>query len=83
MFPSHSYEQTYQGIRRCWRFGQTLPVQVDMVTSEGEAGVLASVQRKAARADVMFANLVAEMNRANAISNVRTFNNPTKVPSWL
>lgn len=22
-FPSHSYEQYYQGVRRCWRFGQT------------------------------------------------------------
>ena len=64
MFPSHSYEQTYQGIRRCWRFGQKSPVHVDMVTSEGEAGVLASIQRKSAAADVMFSKLVAEMNNA-------------------
>ena len=21
-FPSHSFEQYYQGVRRCWRFGQ-------------------------------------------------------------
>lgn len=83
MFPSHSYEQTYQGIRRCWRFGQKSPVHVDMVTSEGEAGVLASIQRKSAAADVMFSKLVAEMNRSQAISTVRTFTKPTEVPSWL
>jgi len=83
MFPSHSYEQTYQGIRRCWRFGQKSPVHVDMVTSEGEAGVLASIQRKSAAADIMFAKLVAEMNRAQSISTVRNFTQPTQVPSWL
>lgn len=83
MFPSHSYEQTYQGIRRCWRFGQVRPVQVDMVTSEGEAGVLASIQRKSAAADVMFAKLVAEMNNATAIDRSRSFNTQTQVPSWL
>lgn len=83
MFPSHSYEQTYQGIRRCWRFGQKNPVVVDMVTSEGEKGVLDNLQRKAAAADVMFAKLVSEMNRALGVSTVRTFNNQTKVPSWL
>lgn len=83
MFPSHSYEQTYQGIRRCWRFGQRNPVQVDMVTSEGERGVLDNLQRKAAAADVMFAKLVQEMNRAMGVSPLRTFTTPTKVPSWL
>ena len=83
MFPSHSYEQTYQGIRRCWRFGQDRQVHVDMVTSEGEAGVLASIQRKSAAADVMFAKLVQEMNNAAGIERARTYNTPTKVPSWL
>jgi len=83
MFPSHSYEQTYQGIRRCWRFGQTRPVHVDMVTSEGERGVLDNYLRKAVAADKMFSQLVAEMNRANSIDRSRTFNNATKVPTWL
>lgn len=83
MFPSHSYEQTYQGIRRCWRFGQTRPVRVDMVTSEGERGVMASLLRKGAAADRMFDALVAEMGRAQGVSTLRTFNTPTEVPSWL
>lgn len=83
MFPSHSYEQTYQGIRRCWRFGQKRPVQVDMVTSEGERGVIENLQRKAEAADQMFARLVSEMNRERGVSRVRTFTTPTKVPPWL
>jgi hypothetical protein len=50
-FPSHSFEQWYQAVRRCWRFGQTKPVRVDVVTSEGEAGVLANLQRKSVAAE--------------------------------
>ncbi len=38
-FPSHSWEKYYQSVRRFWRFGQTQPVTVDIVTTEGEAGV--------------------------------------------
>ena len=34
-FPTHTYEQYYQAVRRCWRFGQTRPVLVDIVTTEG------------------------------------------------
>ena len=83
MFPSHSYEQTYQGIRRCWRFGQTRPVQVDMVTSEGERGVMGNLQRKSVAADAMFARLVEEMNRAQGVSRSRAFTRSTEVPSWL
>lgn len=83
MFPSHSYEQTYQGIRRCWRFGQKNTVQVDMVTSEGERGVLENLQRKSEAAEQMFASLVREMNRAQGVSRVRTFTTPTEIPSWL
>src|SRR5262249_22495735 len=33
-FVSHSYEQWYQAIRRCWRFGQRHPVTVDMIVTE-------------------------------------------------
>lgn len=82
-FPSHSYEQTYQGIRRCWRFGQKRPVKVDVVTSEGEAGVLSNLQRKASQADKMFENLVREMSNEQALNTKREFGKETEVPSWL
>jgi hypothetical protein len=50
-FPSHSYEQYYQAVRRSWRFGQTEPVTVDVITTEGGQNTLANLQRKAAQAD--------------------------------
>lgn len=43
---SHSYEQFYQAVRRCWRYGQTKPVTVHVVTSDLEAKVLANVKAK-------------------------------------
>lgn len=82
-FPSHSFEQYYQGVRRCWRFGQQRPVTVDIVTTEGERGVLANLQRKAEQADRMFSNLVAEMNAAIAIDRASKFSTPMEVPKWL
>lgn len=82
-FPSHSFEQYYQGIRRCWRFGQTRPVVVDIVTSEGEASVMANLQRKALAADRMFTELVAHMNDALKIERAVEFTKKEKVPAWL
>ncbi|NIJ37897.1 hypothetical protein FHR22_002600 [Sphingopyxis panaciterrae] len=82
-FPSHSFEQYYQSIRRCWRFGQKREVEVDVIASEGELGVLANLQRKAAQADEMFANLVAEMNDALAIERGKFFPHKMELPAWL
>lgn len=82
-FASHSFEQDYQQVRRCWRFGQKRTVTVDRVSTESERGITANLQHKAAQADKMFANLVANMN--NAISIDKNTNYPTKVelPKWL
>jgi hypothetical protein len=82
-FPSHSFEQYYQAVRRCWRFGQTRPVKVDVVTSEGESGVLANLKRKAEAADEMFAKLVSLMNDHLRIERKNQFTKKEKVPSWL
>jgi hypothetical protein len=41
-----SFEQLYQAKRRCWRFGQTRPVNVYMIASELEGAVVANVDRK-------------------------------------
>lgn len=82
-FPSHSFEQYYQGVRRCWRFGQKRPVRVDVVTTEGERGVTRNLQRKADQANAMFARLVAEMNNALAIQRVNQHTKSIEVPEWL
>jgi len=82
-FPSHSFEQYYQAIRRCYRFGQQRPVTVDVFTTEGETGVLKNLQRKSAQSDVMFSHLVDEMNRAVGIDREATIINKMEIPSWL
>jgi superfamily II DNA or RNA helicase len=82
-FPSHSFEQFYQGVRRCWRFGQKRPVRVDVVTTEGEKDVLKNLQRKATAADRMFSNLVAEMNSALRIERSVAFTKKEQRPAWL
>jgi hypothetical protein len=82
-FPSHSYEQYYQGVRRCWRFGQERPVTVDIVTTEGERGVMKNLQRKSLAADRMFSSLVAEMNEATKIERAINFTGKERIPTWL
>jgi SNF2 family DNA or RNA helicase len=82
-FPSHSFEQWYQAIRRSWRFGQTRKVQVDVITTEGESRVLANLERKAKAADKMFDQLVELMNQALRIDNTYNFNHREEIPSWL
>lgn len=82
-FPSHSYEQYYQAVRRCWRFGQQSPVRVDIVHTEGEAKVIENQNRKAMQAQRMFANLVAEMNNAIGFRDDRSHNQTMEIPQWL
>lgn len=82
-FPSHSFEQYYQAVRRCWRFGQKRAVRVDIVTTEGERGVMRNLQRKADQADEMFSRLVAEMNNALAIERANNMTKKVQVPAWL
>ena len=83
VFPSHSFEQYYQGVRRCWRFGQKRPVRVDIVTTEGEQGVKANLQRKAIAANRMFDALVTHMHDALSIERGQIFNKHMEAPSWL
>jgi hypothetical protein len=82
-FPTHSFEGYYQSIRRCWRFGQTLPVTADIVTTEGEKDVLANLQRKSAAADKMFAGLVAHVNSSIDIERSMRFSSSAGAPAWL
>ena len=82
-FASHSYEQYYQSIRRCWRFGQQRPVQVDVIATEGEARVLGNMRAKARRVDLMFEELVQQMNSALRVERPNEYTITPKVPQWL
>ena len=82
-FASHSYEQHYQSVRRCFRFGQQQPVTVDVVATEGEIRVLGNMRRKAAKADSMFSSIVAETNNADRVERVDLYTNKMESPQWL
>lgn len=82
-FPSHSYEQYYQAVRRSWRFGQKHPVLVDIVTTEGGQRALENLQRKADQADKMFDALVSHMGDALTVRRSTPFTTQTEVPAWL
>lgn len=82
-FPSHSYEQYYQSVRRSWRFGQVNPVTVDLITTDGQRNVLGNLQRKADQASNMFDMLVGLMWREMKIEKTNDFIKPEEVPSWL
>jgi len=89
---SHSYEQTYQSIRRCWRFGQTRPVEVTIIMAETEGGILENYRRKEAEAEKLSSEMTARISdyvrRDVRGMNPKRWNayEPTKkmeIPKWL
>ena len=59
---SHSFEQFYQACRRCWRYGQTSPVEVDVIVSDQETAIVNNVLSKQDANDAM----IAEMTKRSA-----------------
>ena len=89
---SHSYEQTYQSIRRCWRFGQTRPVDVTIIMAETEGGILENYRRKeseSARLSEEMTSRIADYVRRDVRGmNPKRWNEydpkiPMELPSWL
>lgn len=56
---SDSFEQYYQAVRRCWRFGQEKPVDVYIIISDAEGAVKDNIQRKQRDAERMTDELIA------------------------
>jgi hypothetical protein len=67
---SDSYEQFYQAVRRCWRFGQKRPVQCYVITAETEGAVVRNIRRKEQQSMEMMEGMVRHM-RAEMQKNVR------------
>lgn len=87
---SDSYEQYFQAIRRCWRYGQTRPVHAYIVLTEPEEVIYANVCRKQREAEATAAELVkhvAAFERAEIASvghrDDRTHDQPLRIPAWL
>lgn len=86
-----SFEQIYQAVRRCWRFGQTRPVKVHFVVSELEGNVAANVRRKEAAFDKMLdamAGHMSELTRkqlrgGGAKRDIYEPMEPMELPTWI
>lgn len=81
-FPTWSYEQYYQAIRRFWRFGQKSEVTCDMVVSEGQERVIEALDQKMQKAIQLYGNLVAAANRDYSIKT-REFNQTIQLPEFV
>lgn len=83
---SFSYENYYQAIRRCYRFGQEREVNVHIVCADTEANIHSVVSRKAGDHNTMKSEMVSAMRRAMRIENESKTYQPTKeaaLPAWL
>jgi ERCC4-related helicase len=81
-FPTWSYEQYYQAIRRFWRFGQKKDVTIDMVVSDGQTRVLEALQQKTQKAIELHKNLTENVNRSFE-NRVKEFNKEIIKPNFL
>jgi len=81
-FPTYSYEQYYQAIRRFWRFGQKRPVYVDLILSDGQTKVMESLMIKKERAIEMFNNLTQQTSQDFTIQR-KEFNKQISLPSFI
>jgi hypothetical protein len=62
---SDSYEQYYQAVRRCWRFGQNHSVECKIITSDLEGAVVKNIERKEKDASRMAEEMVKYMHEIN------------------
>lgn len=82
-FVGHSFEQDYQTIRRCYRFGQTRPVIVDRVATTGEQRVIDNLQRKSQQATMMFDRIMGYMQQATQMTPSINRTGTVEIPSWI
>jgi len=81
-FPTWSYEQYYQAIRRFWRFGQQNEVTIDLVVSDGQQRVLDAIQQKTEKAKALYDSLTKNVN-GSFVHTIKEFNTPIIKPSFL
>ena len=80
-FPTYSYEQYYQAVRRFWRFGQTKDVTIEVVVSDGQTRVLEALQQKTDKAIQLYKNLTENVNRQFTITH-KEFNKEVIKPRF-
>ena len=81
-FPTWSYEQYYQAIRRFWRFGQKKPVTIDLVISDGQQRVLDAIQQKTEKAKLLHSKLTENVNSVYT-HKTKDFNKNIELPKFI
>jgi hypothetical protein len=81
-FPTWSYEQYYQAIRRFWRFGQKKDVTIDMVISDGQKRVIEALEQKTKKAIELHENLTRNVN-SSFTDKRKEFNKQIIKPTFL
>lgn len=83
---SFSYEQFYQAVRRCWRFGQTREVECHIAMADTERNIWDVISRKAGDHEAMKTEMYSAMRRAHESRQIKIDYQPTQavqLPSWL
>lgn len=81
-FPTFSFEQYYQAIRRFWRFGQKRNVTVDIVYSDGQKRVLDALEQKTDKANELFGILNLNLN-TSYVHEKTDFKKQITLPSFI
>jgi hypothetical protein len=88
---SDSWEAYYQAIRRCWRFGQTKPVHVHVISADTEGAVVENIRRKDEQNQIMGREMVKhmltmmekEIFSAAIEKTVYSANTTMQLPEWI
>ncbi len=86
-----SFEQVYQAVRRCWRFGQLNETHVHFVVSELEGNVVSNIRRKEAAFEKMLDSMADHMRdltrqQINGAKSSRSIYDPKQfmeLPQWI
>lgn len=81
-FPTWSYEQYYQAIRRFWRFGQKRDVTIDLVISDGQKRVIKALDQKTKKAIELYKKLSDCVNNSYK-HTYREFNKNIIKPKFI
>ena len=82
-FPTWSYEQYYQCIRRFWRFGQKKSVVVDMIISDGQKRVLDTIKYKSQKAEEFSKLIHSNLINGKVDLSTKEFNQDILKPNFL
>ena len=81
-FPTWSYEQYYQAVRRFWRFGQKKDVTIDMVSSSRNGRVIKALEEKSAKADILYSKIIQSKN-GWFLDKAKQFNTTVTLPEFI